>query len=211
MNSKRMAALFNKHLRQELPAYDVHRGIIYRPPLEYLLCGFDFESSAYDKDHVHPTVLVLPLFVPKPYIHYTFGKRLCAVTISPAHEAEVMEEVRRRLVREGLPFIERLHTLPLFARNGARMAQGDAGNIREDIAYATILAGDVERGRRMAADLARSIRRNARDLRDYPWLGEVADRAEAVAAACERSPAHAVELLDRWTAETKAALKLPST
>ncbi len=210
MKAARVKSLFAKYLQQDMPQFVVDRGIIYEPPIDYLLRGFVFESSVYGADYAFPTVFVIPLFVPEPYIYFTFGKRLCSVTISADMEAEAMDEVRRRMIREGLPLIDRLRSISLFVRNASRIAQGNDSNIREAIAYATILDGDVARGRRMAFDLSKAIRRNKRRTAEFSWLLDVATRLDSVVQACDESPIAARALLDQWTSETKLALKLPT-
>ncbi|WP_428264145.1 hypothetical protein [Haliangium sp.] len=113
---------------------------------------------------------------------------------NPAAAAIVQEE--------GVPFFEPISSPEKLADwdylNGKRNA-----HMREAKAYSLVAAGRIIEGIRALRELAESLAG-----KDTPWVVEMKERAERLAALAESTPPAAHELLAQWEAETVTALRL---
>ncbi len=58
-----------------MPGFQAKRNLVYRAPFSHFLQGLCFERSS-SKESFYLNVFIIPLFVPKDYIYFTFGKRI---------------------------------------------------------------------------------------------------------------------------------------
>ena len=212
MKASRLRPLFQKYLMPILPGFAFKGSIIYAEPIRYLLGGFSFDSAAHNKDGLRGYYFVQPLYVPKPYIYYTYARELTPGEVfTPENEAEIMEKFAVSIQRKGLPFLNSIKTPEDLARRAGRIADGNDTHVKEVIAYSWILCCEYEKAKRELSKLQRQIQR---EIKRYPHLTWMVDDL----ACCERiqsdlniSPETALKTLREWRIYTLTGLKLPIT
>lgn len=214
MTSREIKRLVTAYLLPSLPGYRVRGSLLYAEPVEDLLRGFLFETSAFDRTALHVTAFVQPLYVPAQYLVLTFGERLGggAKRWRPVgeQEEEVMRDLLLEIKKTGLPFLNRIKTPADLARQASMEARRAPDNpvILEVEAYSLVLVGRDHDARA----LLERIEQLARDLLQANplagWLEVVGARAKLLRETLARDHAEAVAFLDQWRVETLTALGL---
>ncbi|MHB0935895.1 MAG: hypothetical protein ACYDCO_20325 [Armatimonadota bacterium] len=76
MKQTEFQSLIRKYLLPELPEHANTGSLIWKEPIEHLLRGYHFDSSAWDQSTFRITVFVQPLYVPYDSIVYLFSQEL---------------------------------------------------------------------------------------------------------------------------------------
>lgn len=212
MDGKTWSPLARRYLLPWLPGFEVRGRLIFRAPIDLVLCGLDCEPSGFSKPPFTVHVFADPLYIPKQHIAYTLGGRLGALVgradrwweYAPDDAAAIMEEVRRDMVAQGLPFFAKTST-PRDIANYIR--EGDLGGGRlplgEVEGYSWLLA-DEPRDAELA--LVRAVMHTGSS--EVPWIRQALERIEAVRSLIGTDIEGAKDLLSRWRKETMAALRL---
>ncbi|WP_428269825.1 hypothetical protein [Haliangium sp.] len=169
-------------------------------PRGRILRGVVLEGSAADSDGVYLWKFVQPLYVPSTVIAFILGDRLgggCKTW--RVNEAEAAAAI---VLKEGVPFFGPIDSPEKLADWGYLDGERNA-HMREAKAYSLIAAGRLIEGIRALRELAESL-----EGKDTPWVVEMKERAEQLAALAESNPPAAHELLAHWEAETVSALRL---
>ncbi|WP_428261512.1 hypothetical protein [Haliangium sp.] len=187
-------------IRSAVPGLYEKRGLLAATPRGRILRGIALEGSAADPDGVYLWMFVQPLYVPATTVVLTIGGRLGGgFKTWHADEAEAAAAVAQE---KGVPFFGPIISPAKFADweylDGKRN-----GYIREAKAYSLIAAGRLVEGIRALRELAESLAG-----KDTPWVVEIKERAEQLAALAESNPPGAHELLAQWEAETVAELRI---
>lgn len=193
----------SKHLLPHLPGFTLKGRMLYARPLGHLLRAFWFETSAFDKVSFYVNRFVMPLYIPTPYVYFSFGDRLRLMREGwSLTDPELHTKLLQVIERDGLPFLnavkEPLDLVELIRGGpGSRYPQH-----LEPLAYSLILAGDYAGAEQALDDLQGSIDRS------LSWQVEISERASQVQQTLRTDPQLAHELLAKWERETVANLGL---
>jgi hypothetical protein len=211
--------LARKYLLAELPGFRSRRSLIYSEPLDYLLRGFDFEPSGFDRYAFYVWVFVQALYVPRHGICYEFGDRLGTRDGDPGQrwhlrpdtdEEQLMARILKLMKRDGLPFLKRLRTPADVAARAARSARSSKNpNDFELWAYSLILLGKKSEALKVLDRLHEACIDTSEEF-DAPvtWVLEMDERCQRMRAALERDLSEAVALLNEWRDYTLHSLRL---
>jgi len=197
-----------------MPGFEVRRGLLFACPLEHVLRGYWFESSAFSRADFCIYVFAQALFVPKGHLVFSLGDRLGSIrgrqdkwwTYTEGREKRMMADILAHMQREGPIVLDKFKTLKDFVRNAINTRTNPYSPYPpEMVAYGAVLTGDARKAQEMFDRLERTLR-DAREHRDY--YDEILSRARRVRETFERDPAEAVAILNRWREETAANLKL---
>jgi hypothetical protein len=213
MKARELKKLYRNTLQAWLPNYICHGRLLYRVPLDLLLKGFYFESSAFDHSFT-VECFIQPMYIPKEHFVLSIGRRLGGKTgrwFEP-HELQTrngLNELRELLEKQGLPFHAPVET----PGDLAAILQADIApatpHRQEAIAYSMCLdvRADVDEVRVAFHELQNMLRP---DLQ-IPWVRAMNDRAIQLLAIFNENPDAARRLLERWAAHTREALNLHET
>ena len=237
MRTQQLMRLVKEYVLPHLPGFRAHRSFVYSSPVGMILRGFDFTPSYMDPAAFTVEVFAQPLYVPSDCVYYTFGARLSELKyhkdiwwrlreFDPS-EAEqdvvgMLRYIRKdfdfnsadqvfanilQLIHEvGLPFIERLSTPEDFVVRGAKISGvPNDPYVREAIAYSRVLTGDYKKA---AHDMRKLYPVLIRDMPNYPWMGEIAERVNRMMSLLARSSEAAVQQLHEWRKFTLTQLGL---
>jgi hypothetical protein len=178
----------------------------------HLLRGFYFDGSSFDRCTFYVYAFVQPLYVPLPTVTFQFGIRLTGKTgqaweINPETEAATMMDVLASIKNQGLPFIGRIQTPGDLAEYVRRITDGaDNPNNVEVMAYSLALA-DRNPEALQALDQLQQLLQAQEGMN--PWLVETFERSQELRERLATNPKQAIALLDEWTEQTRARLRLP--
>lgn len=193
--------LLEKRLLPSFPGFAVKGRLMFIPPVEHTLRGFNFEPSGFNKKALYITSFFLPLCVPKKYLSYEFGNRLKG-TGWRADMAD-LETVLTAAMQKEVPFLNSLQT-PSDVLEAIKLRVRDSKNPYHHEAAAYVLARIGEVSEAVAA-LDRLLQ--LLDL-NVGWQRDMADRARALKSQLVSDPAAAQKQLDVWEAETAKNLGL---
>lgn len=214
MTEARFQALIRKHLLPLMPDFGVKGGLLFVRPIQYVLRGYGFQGSSFDKHIFCVGVFAEPLFIPGGYVAVEGWKRLGTVkgkqdqwwTLTEDNERQVMTDVHRLMKREGPVILDKFKTLEDFVKNAIdRDTNPYSPYPPEMVAYGAILTGNANKAHEMFDRLETTLR-NADCHRDYH--DEILERACLVRDTFARNPKKAVAMLSRWRDETAATYKL---
>lgn len=206
-----------EHILPHLPSFALRKGLLYRQPVEMILAGFDFETSDFVPEWFRVWVFVLPLYIPKEYIYYTYGRSLGDMkfwgrhdwyTMPAGSEEEVMGKVLQDIQRYGLPFLNRVYTPADMLREARKLAAGYDQYVLEVIAYSQVLVGEYQQA---LHSLQRLVQWCLKEEQKYEWMPAIRERAVLVQQALRRNPSEAVELLHQWRDDTLQHLRLAAS
>jgi hypothetical protein len=213
MTGRDFEKLCLRYVLPELNGFGVKGGLLLAIPAEYLLRGFCVNSSAFDNSFALEA-FVQPLYVPCDHVYFNFGNRLGRLKdnrerwwlIDEQNEASSMEEILGLIKDVGLPFIDTWKTPDDFVRRAFAHC-GDPRNPHrlQTQFYSAILVDDVAAGRSSFQKLKTHIEGSS-DRR--PWLLQLLKESTELYDAWQSDPQKAKDMLNRWTEETKAALRL---
>ncbi len=210
MKASRLKPLFQQYLMPILPGFAFKGSLIYSDPLEYLLRGFSFDSAAHNKDGVRGYYFVQPLYVPKPYIYYTYGGELTPGEVfTPDNEQEIMQKFLNSIQRKGLPFLNAISVPADLAHRAGRIADSSEVHVKETIVYSLLLSGEYTKGQNELSRLLPYIRKEMDKYPNLVWLGDNLMRCERILRELNISPETALSTLNEWRKFTLQSLKLP--
>ncbi|GIV05729.1 MAG: hypothetical protein KatS3mg016_1304 [Fimbriimonadales bacterium] len=237
MRTRQLMRLVKEQVLPHLPGFRTHRSFVYSSPVGMVLRGFAFTPSYMDPAAFTVEVFAQPLYVPNDCVCYTFGARLSELKYhkdiwwrlrefdSSKAEQDVVQMLRHiredfdfadveqvfanilQLIHEvGLPFIERLSTPEDFVVRGAKISGVPHDPyVREAIAYSRVLTGDYKKA---AQDMRKLYPELIRDMPNYPWMGQMAERVNRMMSLLEQSSEAAVQQLYEWHQFTLTQLRL---
>lgn len=216
MRQKEFQVLSRKYLLPHLPVFEVKGDLLIIPPIKYLLRGFCFQPSAFDRKSFNVQTFVQPLYIPKEYIVFNIGFRLGKLTrkgeewweITPENEAEVMTDVLHLMKVEGLPFLNRLETPEDIATELQKDSPNESRLIidSQTIAYSLILAGKYAEGLK---ELNRFIFLLSEEDELREWEKVLLERAILLRDTLKNhGEKTAIALLEEWRAYTIGKLRL---
>lgn len=212
MTGRQFEKLFRRHLLPELPGFGCKGSLLFATPIQGLLRGFSFDTSAYDRRRFDIEVFVQPLYIPVDFIFYTFGERLPYPSdgwcLSEGEEASVMAQVLASIKGRGLQFIGYIQTPRDLAHKRALVnSSPNDPHVVRAVAYSHALAHEYPEAVQ-ALDRLDAIMSEDNPLRQ-PWDDELQEQGRLMRKLLLQSPEEAVDLLERWTEQTRAALRLP--
>ncbi len=231
MTGREFAKLARRHVLPHLSGFRVKDGLLFAVPVRYLLRGFSLYASAWSRERFTISCSAGLLYVPGAARALTpgLGARLPVIAGrgdawwdrpigDDEAEAAVMDDVRELIVDVGIPFLEGFGDPGAVAERLSREPEDDP-HVVEALAYSLVLQGEYKLAR-AKLDRLRQITIEDADRADWwaahadpgseeDWVISVGKRGERVRELLAASPAKAVALLERWTEEQLAALRLP--
>lgn len=205
MKIARLTMLINRYIKPEFPGYRQKGRDFFKEPLEYVLRGYSFGSES-GVDSMYVFVVILPLYTLHNHLSVGAGSRILGTDVTADNETAAMEEVVRAM-KSVEHHVDRLSDPASLAHDQWALSSNDEYAL-EMSAYSLVLAGDC---RAAEASLKSFMAYLARTIPRFPlasWLPVMDARAAKLLEALRKDPQLAVAMLDEWTAQTKAKLKL---
>jgi hypothetical protein len=210
MRGREVERLCRNHILPELSGFAVSSSLLYRDPVEDLLCAFCFESSAYDRESFFFWVFVQPLYVRKDHVVFTFGNRLgLNWELAKGKERDVASKLLATIREEGLPWLESVRTPAKFAKNVFdldTMYRPDKAPVLQAVAYSQALTGQYEMASKTLNRLFTNYEGPAPDA--PAWAHELFSEIASFRDTLLSSPETAQAQLKKWREQTLKALGL---
>lgn len=200
MKSKDFSELA-KRLLPDLPGFAVKTPLVLVPPVKHTLRGLCFESHSHEAKLFYVWVFFLPLFVPRQYVSFEFGKRIGGDRWN-AEAPDIVHELGVALKREAMPFLSPIETPRDVVQAAKSLRLPQNANIQQAIAYALARAGDVHKA---IAELDTLL---AMLDSKVPWQLEMTERASALRLQLHTDVPGAQKQLEAWEAESISNLGL---
>lgn len=204
--------LVRRYLLPHLPGFSVKGHLVYRSDLTYFLCGIDFESSAFESMAFALTVLVQPLYIPKDYLSYHFGRRLDRPDglqwwsgLQDQDEATYMGEALHSIQVQGLPFLGKFLSPGDLANRSDELGPVPTDpHLLEAVGYSLVLDGQYDRAWETLEKLHRVLDNMSRHALRAVFVGRVSE----LEGRLRQDPKQAIGLLHEWRDQTIRNLRL---
>jgi hypothetical protein len=237
MTGREFAKLARKHLLPHLPGYALKDGTLYALPVDHLFRSMNFYASAFSRERFTISCSVAPLYVPESAhaVLPGLGDRLPVLAgrgdrwwewkIGDEHaETKMMKSILRLARVTGVPFLERFRRpQDVAAAIFADPQCASDPHATEARAYSLVLAGEHDLAMQTLEHLRLiTIEDDERaawwadqwghnETPEEDWVITVGRRGDRVQKILTKSQRKAVELLEAWSAEQLAGLRLPKT
>ena len=202
MKARQWERLVSSEVLPLLPSgYAVRGKLLYKDSPRNLLVGINADSSGYSRTEVYLEAFVMPLFVPRDHIAYVIGDRLGGWSHTETVGETLARSTIELIVRDGLPFMQRFHTLADFV-NAMRTDPGSIIDLEIE-AYSRLILGDVSRARAL---LLQALAQEPEFTHDHVVL----NRCEQILGLLRQADGTARAQLSSWESETLDHLKIPT-
>lgn len=213
MRTKEIQRFVGAYIQPHLEGYSMSGKILFKEPARPVLRGFYFEDSEFNPKSVYTWAFIQPLYLPKDYIFFTFGKRLRRSVgflrsredwgIGDPPDQDIHSLLLQAIRSKGIPHLARLATPDLIIRN-LRAATGLRDNpyALEAIAYSYARLGNPSEAESRLKKVMRSASRENK-------FRSIVERGQRLLAAIQAGADETTKLLDAWEKETIRKLKLP--
>jgi len=217
MKGRKIEPLARRHVLPVLPGFAARGGLVYRPPVDYLLRGLWFDTSGFTSSRIYVTAFVQPLFHSYQHLRFSYGFRLGndfwdvdEADPDPSFAA-IAEEVQRHAV----PFFDQVTDLDRLCALIPQWDKADPKKIMrdhslddpvvmQDLAHAAIVRGNSDR----AVELLGKAIASENESGEYGNDERVAELGQMLGLLQDSGVAAAKAQLDRWHARMVASLKL---
>jgi hypothetical protein len=202
MITSKLIAL-EKQIASAIPGFAIKRTFMIARPVGQVVCGINFDRSAYDQVSFSVTAFAMPLCVPAEHFGFTFGVRI-------RHErggdrwGMDMPELEARLIaalkQQAMPFLYKSKSLQGFievAKAGSR-----TGRTLEGLGYALARSGDAKQAIEVFNQIPPMLNL------DIAWQRELADRVRTLSVELVEHPEEAQNQLAQTEAQTVRNLGL---
>ncbi len=195
-----------KEFLPDLPGFVVDKKLVFKSPVDDVLRGLYFESSA-DANCFYLSVFFMPLFVPTDAVSGTGGKRIGNALNWRLDNPNLLADLRAAIHAEAIPFLDRVSTLAgVLDDLKATIERGRPrvnSHILEALAYTLIKAGDYSAALKALAEQQQLLEKAT-----LPWVLELKARAELMEEKLLPKPEVALAQLEAWKSETVSKLGL---
>lgn len=185
-------------IRSVVPGLHEKARVLVATPRKRILRGFYIEDSS-DPNRAYVWAFVQPLYVPATTIVLSLGERLGGP--SRAWGVEEIAGIASAARDNGTKFFGPIDSADALCTWEILDHRGDE-YAREARAYSLLLSGRADEATKRLRELVGMLSGGA------PWMREMKERDEALAALAESNPKAATELLAKWEKETAAALRV---
>ncbi|HPO17224.1 MAG TPA: hypothetical protein PLI09_27570 [Candidatus Hydrogenedentes bacterium] len=185
-------------LTKSLQGFKVQAPLMFLVPLSHTLRGIYFENSS-DARAFYVWVFFLPLFIPRKYISFEFGQRICQATGEQCWNADAKDlhhDLIRAIKRDALPFLSKIDTPSDIARAAMALLNPINPYYQQTLAFAHARAGQLVEARIAFDQLVKQIDQAV------PWQREMAERALHFSRTLLADPAKAQFQLNEWEVES---------
>ncbi len=208
MKVSQWKSLVNNYLLPHLPDFTFKGSLLYAEPVEWLLRGFSFEPSAWDRSSFYLWAFIQPLYVPSDHVYYLFGKRLgsgLGLRFEEEKRQESMTDLLTCIQQEGIPYLQQIQTPSDVAWKAKEVHPNPADPyVVEAVAYSLILIGQYSQADKEMTHLLAYWEQEA----EHDWHYQQMGRVYRVRGALRRAPQEAVHLLEQWRDLTLKNLRL---
>ena len=216
MRTKDAQRLAEKYLLPHLPGFIFHKKLLYISPIEQLLRGVFFYSSAYERWTFTIVAFIQPLYIPEEHTHSLYGGRLGNLsggadewwTIDETNEVQVMNEVLHTVQKEALPFLNKIKDPSDFVKKYMRRERDPGIHYMEAVSYSLVMVGKYRKARKIFDRNLKTLDKAMRGEYALPYLGEMAERVKLIKNALNENPENAIGILNGWREETLRNLGL---
>jgi hypothetical protein len=216
MRTKDVERLAKIYLLPHLPGFIFHKKLLYISPIEQILRGVFFDSSAYERWTFVIEAFVQPLYIPEEHCHFTFGGRLGNLgggaenwwTIDETNEEQVMKDVLHALQSEALPFLQSVKSPNDFAKKYEREARDPGIHYMEAVSYSLVIAGKYRKAMKILNRNLKALDKAVKSEYAAPYMQEMADRTIIIKNALIEDPNRTIDILNGWREETLKNLGL---
>lgn len=212
MKTKHIQLFMRTCLIPTFDGYSITGKMLFQKPISHILRGFYFEDSEFNPESVYVWVFAMPLYIPKGYVYFTFGKRLFRKVgflktrqdwdIAAPYDENLRRAMLESMKSQGVPHLSKLATPELLIRN-LTIATGLWGDpyVREAVAYSFARIGKLPAAKRRLQWLLRTVGREER-------YKELRARGRRLLDAIQEGSQATSDLLDEWSKDTARSLKL---
>lgn len=212
MKSSQVQRIAKHYLLDAFPGFRAGGKLFYAHPVGDVLQAFCFDDSDYDRDSTRIVVFVLPLYVPRSTLAFTFGHRLQnrrgifkttdSWLLADPPAPEEISSLKNSMTREGIPFLEGLKTPQALIRS-LKSQTGLWNNVFVEQAIAFSYAKIGERDKAVAA-----LRKVVESVKPSDSWQHVRQSSEALILAIHEGNSESA--MSEWRRGVIAALGLQS-
>lgn len=200
-----------KVLLPQLPGFVTNKkNEIFIAPIDNVLRGFLFESTAGSREVFHFYWFFMPIGRPIDYLTLGFGRRLDVpgtVADWRTDMPDLPEKLLAAMRPKALPLLQSIHSIQdtieaIYAHRGTRWI--DDTNVLDNIACLQILDGQFDAA--LATLDALIAHEHGTDRRQ--WILDIVERMKGLRAKLRENPQLAVAQVRAWQNYTFKALKL---
>jgi hypothetical protein len=192
----------------QLPGFVTEGHLIFRVPVENVIRGFIFDSSAFSAEAFHPTAFVQPLYVPHDHITMTLGSRLRgAWEFSRERNQQLADRLLESMRKEGLPLLEELGSPQKIADSAEVLFSTKNHYVRQAAAYSLVLIAEDRKAVQRLDQLLLMLKEMGRGVQT--WAQNVYAEVAGLRETVLRDPSEARALLEKWAEKSRQALRLP--
>ncbi|MCX6900719.1 MAG: hypothetical protein NT105_18730 [Verrucomicrobia bacterium] len=209
MKTAELKRLFRRYISPAFPSLRLKGHLIYVAPVEAILRGFCFDTSAFDRSFTIEC-FIQPLYIPCDHLVFSFGSRLGKDDVKwlcPEEESEesLAKKIMSRIQNEGIPFLDTIKTPHEFLLKYGPPDNPDVLHEFEAVAFSMCYENPSQKE---VEGSFRSLFKALERHMDTDWVRKMHVQAEELLTNYRKSPAQAKALLNRWIEHTKSKLGL---
>lgn len=210
MKGKDLQKFVEQYLLPSLSGFGYGKRVIYAIPVESVLCGLVFDSSAFSAQTFYPHAFVQPLYVPNEHLVLSFGHRFSGVwKFAVGREQDLADRLIQNIRKQFTPLVVSLRTPELFAKNASKFSWFNKSNphLAQAMAYSLAFTGELKAAAKWLRVVEETIQKSKTK---QEWEVALAGECLRFQDLLLGDPEGGRGQLAAWSEQTRNCLKLPS-
>ena len=217
MNAREVQRLYKSYIQPVFPEFFIQGHLLYLKPVDYLLRGICFESSAFEKNTFNIYVFIQPTFIVRGYLWFSFGDRLHHMirgndhwwTIDDQNEKEIMTTVVSLLSQAKSSYLDQIIEPGDLVKRLPKMVDINNSIVgQQTIAFTHILSGEKEKALVACDRLSKTLDDYYLENTQRAWAKDWSQQVVDIRNRLLESNEKAIELLELWRRETMKSIHL---
>jgi len=209
MKIAELASLMNEYLLPKFPGYVLHRTILIKAPIKYIIQGIELDTSVWDSNTIKTSSHVIATYVPIDYYGSNIFNVADRIEFHRDNIAEQMESIAQILKKKLEPWLMQWNTPMDIAEKALPPGAIDV-QLQRDVAYSLVLLREREKALRALDGIKQLIEKHYRGpvFETHDWPQQLLDESLLLKNRVLDNIESAISLLHEWRQFTLNKLKL---
>ncbi|MHB0936640.1 MAG: hypothetical protein ACYDCO_15550 [Armatimonadota bacterium] len=209
MKIAELSSLMKEYLLPKFPGYALHRTILIKVPITYIIQGIELDTSVWDSNVIKTSSHVITTYVPTDYYGSNIFSAADRVDFKKENIAEQMENIAIILKNKLEPWLMQWNTPRDIAEKALYPGAIDV-HLQRDVAYSLVLLKERKKALQALDGVKQVIEKNYRGpvFETNDWPQKILDESILLRSRLLDNNESAIELLHEWRQYTLHKLRL---